>query len=178
MVFFELWLEVGVPSSCHVDLRVLLMVTIGSQESCLFVRCLSGFPWGRCNGRGPHLQLSREPQSSSPVLTWISGYVQFQTGSQVSTCVKEWNSAFLSSCKRVFRPPVELNWGPGACLEFSTGVSVLPSCCELILRVPFESVQGNQALNRVDGELRVSRFVARPLGSSPVSSSDRPPPEV
>ena len=30
-MFFELQLEVGVPSSCHVDLRVLLMVPIGSQ---------------------------------------------------------------------------------------------------------------------------------------------------
>ena len=66
---------VGVPSCCHVDLRVLLMVPIGSQESCLVVRCLSGFPWGRCNGGGPHLQLRREPQGSSPVLTWISGCV-------------------------------------------------------------------------------------------------------
>ena len=77
--------------------------------------------------------------------------MQFQTGSQVSTCVEAWNSAFLSSCKRGFRPPVELNWGPGAFLEFATGVSVLPLCCELTLGVPFESVPGNQALSRVDG---------------------------
>ena len=82
-------------------------------------------------------------------------YLQFQTGSQVSICVEAWNSAFLSSCKRGFRPPVELNWGPGAFLEFSTGVSVLPLCCELILGVPFESVQGNQALSRADGEICV-----------------------
>ena len=30
-MFFELRPEVGVPPSCHVDLRVLLMVPIGSQ---------------------------------------------------------------------------------------------------------------------------------------------------
>ena len=77
--------------------------------------------------------------------------LQFQTGSQVSICVEALNSAFLSSCKRGFRPPVELNWGPGAFLEFATGVSVLPLCCELTLGVPFESVPGNQALSRVDG---------------------------
>ena len=35
--------------------------------------------------------------------------LQFQTGSQVSICVEALNSAFLSSCKRGFRPPVELN---------------------------------------------------------------------
>ena len=37
-MFFELQLEVGVPSSCHVDLRVLLMVPIGSQ-------CWGFSPW-------------------------------------------------------------------------------------------------------------------------------------
>ena len=134
------------PSSCDGDLREFLMVPMGSQESFGVVRALSGFLWGRCNGRGPHLQLRREPQGSSPVLTWISGCVQFQTGSQVSTCVEAWNSAFLSSCQRGFRPPVELNWGPGAFLEIATGLSDLPSCCELILEFPFESVQSESWL--------------------------------
>ena len=32
-------------------------------------------------------------------------------------------------------------------LEFATGVSVHLSCCELILEVPFESVQGIPALS-------------------------------
>ena len=35
----------------------------------------------------------------------------------------------------------------------STGKSDLPSCCEGKLGVPFESLQGNQALSRVEGEL-------------------------
>ena len=42
--------------------------------------------------------------------------------------------------------------GPGAFLEFATGVSALPSCLELILVVILESMQGNQALSRVGGE--------------------------
>ena len=67
----KLW----VPSSCDGDLRELLMVPMGSQESFQVVRSLSGFLWGWCNGRGPHLQLRREPQGSSPVLTWILGCV-------------------------------------------------------------------------------------------------------
>ena len=87
----------------------------------------------------------------------------FQTGSQVSNCVKAWNSAFLSSCKRGFRPPVEMNWGRGDFLVFATRVSVLPSCCELILGVPFKSVQWNQTLSRVDGDIHVSQIVARTL---------------
>ena len=81
--------------------------------------------------------------------------MQLQTGNQVSTCVESWSSAFLSMCKRDFRPPVKLNLVPGAFLKFATGVSVLPSCSELVLWVPFESVQGNQALSQVDGEIRV-----------------------
>ena len=95
---------------------------------------------------------------------------QFQKGSQVSTCVEAWNSALLSSCKTDFRPPVELNLGPGAFLEFATRVSVLPSCCELILGVPFELVQDNQALSRVDGEICIFQIVTRPAGCSPASS--------
>ena len=67
----KLW----VPSSCDSDLRELLMVSMGSQESFCVVRGLSGFLWGQCNGRGPHLQLRWKPQGSSPVLTWISGCV-------------------------------------------------------------------------------------------------------
>ena len=106
-------------------------------------------------------------RASSPVEVGTSGFLScsdvdlgvclpFQTGSQVLNCVKAWNSALLSSCKRGFRPPVQLNWGSGAFLEFANGVSVLPLCCELILGVPFELVQGNQALSRVDRELCVS----------------------
>ena len=35
------------------------------------------------------------------------------------------------------------------------GLSVLPSCYELILGVAFESLQGNKALCRVDGDIGV-----------------------
>ena len=35
------------------------------------------------------------------------------------------------------------------------GLSVLLSCCELILGVTFESLQGNEALSRVDGDIGV-----------------------
>ena len=37
-----------------------------------------------------------------------------------------------------------------------------PSCCDLILGVPFELVQGHQALSRVDGEIGVFGIVAQP----------------
>ena len=37
----------------------------------------------------------------------------------------------------------------------ATVESELPSCCEGILESPFESLQGNQAFSRVEGELGV-----------------------
>ena len=37
-----------------------------------------------------------------------------------------------------------------------------PSCSDLILGVPFESVQGHQALSRVDGEIGVFGILAQP----------------
>ena len=122
-----------VPSTCDGDLRELLMVPRVSQEFCGVGRGLSGLHWGRCNGKGPHFELRREPQCSSPVLMWFSGVYAVSTWSQVSTCVEVWNSAFLSSCQRGFRPPGKLHVGPVALSELATGASEHPSYCELIL---------------------------------------------
>ena len=47
------------------------------------------------------------------------------SGSQVSTCVEAWNSAFLSSCQRGFRPPAELNFVLGAVFRLTTRASEL-----------------------------------------------------
>ena len=69
--------------------------------------------------------------SCSDLGLWLC--MPFQKGIQVSTCVEAWNSAFLSSCQRGFRPSGELNLGPGALFELATGVSELPSCYEMIL---------------------------------------------
>ena len=69
--------------------------------------------------------------------------------------VETWNSAFPSSCKRVVRPPVELRRGTQPFSRGATDGSDLPSCCEGLLWVPFESVQGNQFLARVEVELSV-----------------------
>ena len=54
-----------VPSTCDGDLRELLMVPMGSQEYCGVGRGLLGLHWGRCNGRGPHLELRRGKRGSS-----------------------------------------------------------------------------------------------------------------
>ena len=69
----EFWQEVWVPSSFHGDLREPLMLSLGSQESFQVVRGLSGFLSSWCRQLGPHLEMRRETQGSSPVLTRISG---------------------------------------------------------------------------------------------------------
>ena len=53
------------------------------------------------------------------------------------------------------RPPVELRLGSGPISRGTTGLSVLPSCWELILGFAFESLQGNQAVSCVDGDIGV-----------------------
>ena len=60
------------------------------QESQLTIqvsRGLSGFLCSRCRGIWPHLELRLEPQGSSPVLTWISGFQwSFNRGSGLISC--------------------------------------------------------------------------------------------
>ena len=53
------------------------------------------------------------------------------------------------------RPPVEFRRGIWASSRGSAGESGLPSCCEGILGVLLESVQGIQDLSGAEGELGV-----------------------
>ena len=73
--------KLGSLSSYYLDLRDTL---VGPQESPVAMRVargLLGFLCSRCLSRGPHLELRREPQGSSPELTWISGFLwSFQRG--------------------------------------------------------------------------------------------------
>ena len=54
-----------------------------------------GFLSIRCLGRGPHLELRLEPQGSSPVLTWISGFLWSSTGESVLILCGDMQVRFL-----------------------------------------------------------------------------------
>ena len=69
--------------------------------------------------------------------------------------VEAWDSAFLSRWKRGVRPPVKLTSESEAISRGTTGLSGLPSCRELILGVTFQSLQGNEALSLVVGDIGV-----------------------
>ena len=63
------------------------MVPMGSQQYRGVEWGPLGVHWGPCNGRGPHLVLRREPQGSSPVLTWVSGvYAVSNRESSLDVC--------------------------------------------------------------------------------------------
>ena len=74
-VFLELRQEVWVPWSCDGDLSEPLILSLASQESFRVVRGLSGFLSSWYRGLGPHLKWRWETQGSSPVLTWILGFL-------------------------------------------------------------------------------------------------------
>ena len=74
--FSSLAANLGFLLSYDRDLRDPLL---GPQESPVAMRVargLLGFLCSRCLSRGPHLELRREPQGSSPVLTWISRFLR------------------------------------------------------------------------------------------------------
>ena len=72
--------------SCDGELKDLLVLPQECQVSIRVVRGLLGFLSSQCRGIGPHLELNSEPQGSSSVLTWISGFLwRFNRGSEASS---------------------------------------------------------------------------------------------
>ena len=68
--------------------------------------------------------------------------VELEQGSQASSCVEAWNSAFLSSCSWGVRPLVELYLEPAAS---SGGCSLCvshPACCDFIPKCHSKSCPG------------------------------------
>ena len=81
--------------------------------------------------------------------------IEFQQMSQASSPVEAWNSALPLSCRRGVRSPVQFSHGTWNFPRGATGESDIPLYCEGILGAPFESVQGNEALSRIERDLAV-----------------------
>ena len=74
---------------------------VASGKSSLLASCkgLLGIPLHRCRVQGPHLELRPQPQGSSPLLTWISGFLwSFYRGVKPRL---EWRHASLLSSPAV-----------------------------------------------------------------------------
>ena len=96
-------------------------------------------------------------------MTGVSGFLSsFNRGVSPQLAVR--NSTSQSNCKRGVRPPVELMQGTLAFWRAATGESDLPSCGQGILRVPFESFQGNETLSRIEWEVSVLLTCIRNCG--------------
>ena len=69
------------------DLRDLLVLPQESLVCMQVERGLSGFLSSRCQVLSPHMKLRPEPRVSSPVLTWILGFLSsFNMESGLVSC--------------------------------------------------------------------------------------------
>ena len=97
---------------------------------------LSGFLYRRCRGLRPCVESVPEPEDSSPVLTWILGYIwslprEVSPRLEVGACT----CAFLPRGSRSVRLPVTSVKEFVASLKafsrgFPTRLSQVPQCCE------------------------------------------------
>ena len=120
------------------------------QSPCELLGGLSGFLSRRCRGLRPCVESVPEPEESSPVLTWILGYV-WSLPRGVSPRL-EWGHAHALSSPAVAavsRFPSRGSTDQELSHEafprgFPTGLSHVPPWCESILGLKVEAVQGIQ----------------------------------
>ena len=115
---------------------------------------LSGFLYRRCQGLRPCVQSVPEPEDSSPVLTWMLGYI-WSLPRGVSPRLESANARALTT-RAVEECHASLRVDQGICgfrsrlsyeafpRGFPTGLSHVPPWCESILGLKVEAVQGKQ----------------------------------
>ena len=136
------------------------------QSPCELLGGLSGFLSRLCRCLRSCVESVKEPEHSYPVLTWILGYF-WSLPSGVSPLL-EWGHARAFSSRAVAavsRFPSRGSRDQGLSLEafheafprgFPTGLSHVPPCCESILGLKVEAVQGKQVFlewTETSGEL-------------------------
>ena len=120
------------------------------QSPCELLWGLSGFLSRRCRGLRHWLESVPEPEDSSPLLTWILGY--FWSPPRGVSPRLEWGLAReLSPRAEAAVSRFPSRGSRDLCLSlqafqrgFPTGLSHVPPCCESILGLKVEAVQGKQ----------------------------------
>ena len=145
----------GVDHELRLGLRDPLALPQKCQVSFQVARGPSGFLSSRCREWGR--VWSSVGKLSVPLRQRPGSWASYQGSTRESGLVwfEALNSAFLSRCQRGVRLPVEFRWGIWAFSRQYAGRTGLPSCCEGILGVPLEPVQGTQDLSGTDGQLSV-----------------------
>ena len=120
------------------------------QSPCELLGSLSGFLSRRCRGLRPCVESVPEPEDSSPMLTWILGYV-WSLPRGVSPRLERGNgrALFSRAVAAVSRFHSRGSWNLWLSLEafprgFPTGLSQVPPWCESNLGLKVEAVQGKQ----------------------------------
>ena len=120
------------------------------QSPCELLRGLSGFLSRRCRIPIPCVELVPEPEDSSPVLTWILGYV-WSLPRGVSHRLERGHARALSSRAVTAGSRFPSRGLRDVWLSFEaftrglpTGLSHVPPWCESILGLKAEAVQGKQ----------------------------------
>ena len=139
MVFLELWREAwGSFQVATGNSGPQGPAPVASEKSSLFSSCeghvgilLESLLVNRAVSR---VQLGNSVFSSGD--RDLRLFIKVQLGSQASSGVEAWNSAFLSNCPRGVRAPVEFRRGIWAISRGSERETGLSSCCEGILGVP------------------------------------------
>ena len=153
----------GFFSSYDGDLRDPLVGPQRGPVSTQITRGPSGFLCSRCPGRGSHLDLSPEPQVSSPVPTWISVFLWASGGKSglVSCGAMQVRSPLdpEKQCQASSRVDIRIRGSLSRCHRLSH----LPSCFESILGMNVESMQGSQGYLECIGTLGSFGMVTRPL---------------
>ena len=120
------------------------------QSPCELLEGLSGFLSRRCRGLRSCLASVPEPEDSSRVLTWILGYF-WSLPRRVSPRLEWGHARALSSRAVAAVSPFPSRGSRDLWLSleafprsFPTGLSHVPPCCESILGLKVEAVQGKQ----------------------------------
>ena len=93
-----------------------------------------------------HLEVKQETEVHFLVGTVILGFLSIFKKSKTSSPFEALNSVCLSRCQSDVIPPLQMRWIPTAFSRVSTGVSDIPSSCDMKHEPKFKPLQGNPGL--------------------------------
>ena len=120
-----------------------------SNDSCVVTSDTSGISSRLGRNIVTPLEVRLETQGTIPVATGILGFLTIFKMSQASSPFEALNSVCLSRWQRDVGPPVEMMRRTRAFSRVTTGVSDIPSFCEMEDEPAFKPLQGNTSFYRV-----------------------------
>ena len=119
------------------------------QDSCLFMRDISGISPSLCRAIRTLIEVRRETQCAFLVATVLLGFLSIFNNSHASLPFETLNSMCLWTCQMDVKPPLQMRQGPRAFFRVSTGDSDIPSSGEMKDEPAFKPLEGNLAFFQV-----------------------------